>query len=281
MRGSGPSYWVLFGFIVLLAPSGANGQSSPPGLGRGHTATWFAVGVEQQLDTLEKMHWVGYVGLGRKSDPNDYIPYHSQAILVVNQEFYHQFRRHWQYSLAVSYREQDEYAARAPYDHVDPSMKQEFRVYGRYSYLLNRTKWKFAATLRQEARKFYMLDFQPWEEDLQLRTRFRLQATWHLDQHKNTKLIISSEQLFATSREAHTQNSARLRYTESRFCLFLSSRPGDLPFVFSVGYMNNLLGRTTLQTVHYLALSAVWQNPFGMRNSNGREQSHQPATKQF
>lgn len=273
---------MLFGWVVLLAfPGRAIGQSSPPGLGEGNTASWFAVGLKQQLDPLRKMNWVGYVGMGRKSGPDGNLPYRHPAILVVNQEFSHLLHRHWQYSLGLSYREQHEYARRPPYEHAEPGKKEEIRIYGRLTYLLSRSKWKFSATLRQEGRKFYTPDLVPWEEDLQLRTRTRIQATRYVDQRKRTKLIASAEQLFATSRELALRDWSPLAYTESRFSLFLAYHPEELPFEFSVGYMNNLLGRSAPSSIHYIALSVVWQNPFGLRGGESGVQQPDPDVEQF
>ena len=121
MPGQEAVRWALLGTILLLfSTCRAMGQSSPPGMGSGHAATWFAVGVEQHLDTLKKKHWVGYVGLGRKGYPDSYLPYQRAATVVVDQEFHHHFHRHWKYSLALSFREHDEYRASAPYDHATP-----------------------------------------------------------------------------------------------------------------------------------------------------------------
>lgn len=250
-------------------------------MGSGHAATWFAVGVEQHLDTLKKKHWAGYVGLGRKSYPDSYLPYQRAATVVVDQEFHHHFHRHWKYSLALSFREHDEYRASAPYDHATPGMKQEIRVYGRFSYVLSRSTWKLVATLRQDVRKFYTPDFVPWNLDVQLRTRFRSQAILYLDRQKNTRLTASCEQLFATSRTSNTHHWGPFRYTDSRFGLFLSKRPGQLPFVFSVGYMNDLLERKDPRALHFLALSAVWQNPFGPPKNNRRNGSSGPNEQHY
>ncbi len=250
----------------------ASAQSSPPGLGVAHTATWLALGLRQHLDTLERQQWVAYVGVGRKSDPTDYLPYHRPAIIVLNQEYYHRVRRHWQYALAVSYREQDEYRAVAPFEHGDPRMRQEFRVYGRWSWLLKRHRWKFAATLRQELRLFYTPDFMPWEEDLQLRTRFRMQVAWDLNTARTVSLSASAEPLFATSRATSGAcDWSPLAYGESRFGLFLSWRLQ--PLVLSVGYMNNLLDDALPHDVHYVSMCAVWEDPFAWgRRSRSTDQ---------
>lgn len=248
--------------LLLVGPLLA--QSSPPGLGRAHTAFWCALGFRQQLDTLRRKQWTGYVGLGRKSDPDDYRPLHRPAIIVVDQAFTHRFHRHWQYSLAVSYRQQDEYAAGAPFDHAEPGMRREFRGYGRFTFLMGRHRLKLAATLRQEVRLFYAPDLTPWEEDLELRTRFRLQGTWVLNTKGTTRLVVSGEPLFAAGREHEPGHPwVPVHYTESRFCCFLTTHPTPLPLEVGLGYMNDLVAPASPRDVHYVALSVVWEDPFG------------------
>lgn len=107
-------------FIFSTVEYSASAQISPPGLGLANSASWFAVGVRQELDTLKAWQSVTYIGIGRKSNPDNYNPLAKPAILVMNQEFYHQFHHHWQYSFALSYRRQDEYEKLSPYEHESP-----------------------------------------------------------------------------------------------------------------------------------------------------------------
>lgn len=245
-------------------------QISPPGLGKAHTADWFAFGVRQELDTIEGKGWqsMTYIGVGRKSNPNNYDPFYKPAILVLNQEFYHQFHNDWQYSLALSYRRQDEYLDNMPYEHDNPKLKQEFRLYGRFSYLFSTSRIKLVPTFRQEFRKFYTPDFQNISEDYQFRSRFRLQLTVNLDSKKTHRLIASSEQLFSISKGNTPDNWTDFNYRESRFSLYYSYSPKALPFIFSVGYMNNLIGQKNPYDVHYLAFDIVIENPFKLQQRN-------------
>lgn len=114
-------------------------QISPPGEGKAHTANWFAFGNRQELSTTHGRGWqsMSYIGIGRKSNPDNYDLFYKSAILVVNQEFYHQFHSVWQTSFALSYRRQDEYLDNKPYEHDNPKLKQEFRLYGRFSYIFS------------------------------------------------------------------------------------------------------------------------------------------------
>lgn len=208
---------------------------------------------------------MSYIGVGRKSNPDNYDPFYKPAILVINQEFYHQFHRTWQYSLALSYRRQDEYLDNAPYEHNNPKLKQEFRLYGRFSYIFSTSRIKLVPTFRQEFRKFYSPDFQNINENFQFRSRFRLQLTANLDSKKRHRLIASSEQLFSISKENTPDTWTEFNYRESRFSLYYSYSPKTVPFIFSVGYMNNLVGQKNPYDVHYLAFDIVIENPFKLR----------------
>ncbi len=239
-------------------------QISPPGLGKAHTADWFALGIRQKLNTIGAKDWqsMSYIGLGRKSNPDNYDPFFKSAILVVNQEFYHQFHNDWQYSFALSYRRQDEYLDNPPYERENPKIKQEFRVYGRLSYVLNTSCLKLVPTFRQEFRKFYTPGFQNVTENFQFRSRFRLQLSVNLNAKKSHRIIASSEQLFSISEETTSNTWTAFNYRESRFLLYYSFSPKTLPFILSAGYMNNLVGQKNPYDVHYLAFDIVVENPF-------------------
>lgn len=240
-------------------------QISPPGLGKAHTADWFAVGVRQDLGTVENKGWqsMTYIGIGHKSNPDNYNPFSKSAILVLNQEFYNQFHNDWQYSLAVSYRRQDEYAESPPFKHDTPRIKQEFRLYGRLTYTLIKTsRIKLASTFRQEFRKFHIPNTINESEDFQLRSRFRLQLTANLNSKNTQRLITSAEQLFSISKENTYNTWTDFNYRESRFLLYYSYAPETLPYIFNVGYMNNLVGNKKPYDVHYLAVDIVIKNPF-------------------
>lgn len=240
------------------------GQISPPGLGAGNTASWLAFGVRQELDTLKEWQSMTYVGLGRKSNPDNYDPMFKSAILVLNQEFYHQFHKK-QYSFALSYRRQDEYLDNKPYEHDNPNLKQEFRVYGRLSYIFKTERLKFVPTFRQEIRKFFAPNFSDISENFQFRSRLRLQLTVNIDKLKRHRLIFGSEQLFSISKKNVPNSWTDFNYRESRFTLYYSFSPQSSPLIFSVGYMNNLVGNKQTYDVNYLAFDIVWENPFKLK----------------
>ncbi|WP_413997994.1 hypothetical protein ACMDB5_09340 [Flavobacterium sp. W1B] len=256
---------VLTAIIFLIAFTASYGQLSAPGLGKGKTASWFAFGVKQSLDSLQKKESMTYIGIGRKSTLDDTNPFNKMAILVLNQEFSNRYAKNWQYSYAISYRRQNEYESTAPYETADPAIKQEFRIYGRYSYLTgnNRLKWK--NTFRQEYRKFFNPDFTKSDEDYQFRTRLKTQLNVDLGTQKLHHIIGSAEALFSISKE-HSPKSewTKFDYKESRFALYYSLTPREIPFTFDFGYAYNLIGKGAKTSgVHYLAIDVIWNNPFG------------------
>ncbi len=254
---------IILLFFVGLA-SHCFAQISPPGEGEARTADWFAIGIRQELDTIDGRGWesMSYIGLGRKSNPDNYDPFFKHEIFVLNQEFYHQMPNNWLYSFALSYRRQDEYSETPPYEHENPKLKQEFRLYGRLSYIFQFSRIILVPTFRQEFRKFCTIDFHNLNEHFQFRSRFRLQLKAGLDHEYVHSLIASSEQLFAISNDNTPDSWTDFNYRESRFCLYYSYSPKTLPFTFSVGYMNNLVGTKNPYDVHYLALDIVIENPF-------------------
>ncbi|WEK18760.1 MAG: hypothetical protein P0Y49_18440 [Candidatus Pedobacter colombiensis] len=252
-------------FVTCLS-STVFAQISPPGLGRVQAASWFVIALRQGLDSANKKQSVTYLGIGRTSEPTgDGNPFKKQAIFVLNQEFYNHYSKNWQYSYALSYRRQNQYEDIPPYDKASPSIEQEFRVYGRYSYLLSSPRFKWVNTLRQEFRKFFDPNFNKVEENFQLRTRFKTQLTANVDEKKVHRIISSAEALFSVSKDNFPEKSwGKFGYREARFCLYYSVAPTKGPFVFDVGYMNDLLGKgSSIHDAHYIALDIIWENPFG------------------
>lgn len=249
--------------LIVLATQYANAQISPPGLGKTNVASWFAFGIRQSLHPTIKAQSFTYIGFGRISNLSNYNPFQKPAIFVINQEFYHQFDKHWQYSLAFSYRRQDEYEFTSGPLQEYPVIQQEFRLYGRYSYLLEGRRLKLIGTFRQEVRKFFNNDFSEAEDNWQFRTRLRTQLAITLDQKKLFKMVISAEALFSIVHQEHPLRWNNFNYKESRFCLFFSYAPQQLPLVFDIGYMNNLVGtENNIFDAHYLAVGIIWENPF-------------------
>ena len=58
---------ILLAVIVLMSiPDLSVAQLSPPGLGKAKTASWFAFGLKQTLDSAKKKESMTYIGIGRK-----------------------------------------------------------------------------------------------------------------------------------------------------------------------------------------------------------------------
>jgi hypothetical protein len=255
--------YILFIVIGLSTVFISNAQISPPGLGETNTASWYAFGVRQSLDSASKIQSFSYAGLGRISGPESNNPLNYQDILVLNQEFYHKFHTHWNYSLALSYRNQDEYGDGKSFNKISPAHKQEIRLYGRYMYELKIRNVKFVATYRQEFRSFFDPDFQQENNRYQLRSRFRLQTSITLDAHKIHRLTASAEALFSSTQSTLPENHwSTFSYKEARFCFYYSIDPKNSSFIYSIGYMNNLIGQGHLKNVNYIALDVIWENPF-------------------
>lgn len=260
-------FLVVFVIGASLLSNDIVAQITPPGMSSTNMASWFAVGIRQELDTIPGKGWqsMTYAGIGLKSNPDNYNLVQKPAIFVVNQEFYHQFHHHWQYSIGLSYRRQDKYQDISPYEHLTPSIQQEFRFYSRLSYILKTSRLKFAPTFRQEFRRYFEPNFKNPTEIYQFRSRIRLQLTVNLNTKKTHRLIFSSEQLFSISRTTTPSKWTNFNYRESRFSLYYSYSPEKLPFIVNIGYMNNLVGTKTPTTNHSFGFDIIIENPFKLR----------------
>jgi len=256
----------LVGILLFcLMGNPVKAQISPPGLGEANTAFWSAFGVKRQLDSLGKKQSLSYIALGRKSSPDNDNLFSKQAIFVLNHEVYHSFAPHQQYSYAISYRRQPVYEDAAPYE--KEGLEQEIRLYGRYAYTFTLGKrLKLKNTIRQEFRKFFDPDFNPVEENFQLRTRLKTQLTYNLSAKNNQKLAVSAEGLFSISylHEPEPQWTA-FGYRELRLGVYYMVNIPNSPFTVDIGYVNDLIRNSRSITkggVHYLAADLVWNLPY-------------------
>ena len=255
---------LVLAVIFLTAFSNSFAQLSPPGLGNAKTASWFAFGIKQSLDTINHKTSTTYIGLGRKSEPYESNPTSKMGILILNQEISNRYSDHWEYSYALSYRRSNLYDSKAPYQELDPAIEQEFRVYGRYSYLTGTDRVKWKNTFRQEFRKFFNPDFSNTDENFQLRTRLKTQLNINLGNDKVHQIIGSAEALFAISKENYPDSEwSKFKYKEARLGLYYSLSPRAIPFNFDIGYMRNIIGQSDVIGVDYISLDVVWKNPFG------------------
>ncbi|MDO6517709.1 DUF2490 domain-containing protein [Zobellia uliginosa] len=254
---------LLFG---LMPHSKGLAQFSPPGLGEVHTAAWLALGAKQDLGQKGTTVSSTYLGFGSVSAPNNYNPVEKPSIYVLNQEVTHRFKPHWKYALALSYRWQNKYTPRPPYDYDTPKARQELRAYGSISYLNSFKKMNYAFTYRPEVRRFYDPDFTLATESLQFRSRFKAKLSFYLNGSKTQQISTAAESLFATGK---TENWSKFAYKESRFSLYYSLTLPQQDITLNMGYMNNLLGRDFSKDAHYLAFDVAINNPFHRKSAQG------------
>lgn len=241
-----------------------HGQITPPGIGKTNLASWFAVGLRQELDTNRNAYSITYMGIARSSHPENFNLLDRPSMWIVNQEFYHQFHKNWQYSFALSYRLQNEYEDTAPYEASDVYARQEVRVYGRYNYTLRKGRFQFTGTFRQEFRVFLTPRFQLWNEDMQIRSRLRARFAVLLGARQKNGISMGIEPLFSISHKRDVQPAwGSFDYRETRISVFYTHSPKNLPFTFSVGYMNNIIGKGPVSLGHFLAFDLILLNPFG------------------
>ncbi|MCO5260645.1 MAG: DUF2490 domain-containing protein [Crocinitomicaceae bacterium] len=254
---------LILTFLLLTYSTLTIGQIVPPALGDTYTSTWIGIGVKQKLNTENKLGWLSdtYFGVGRISGKGSFNPFQKQGIIILNQEFYHQFHKNWEYSLAASYRNQDLYEKNEPYNHANPRFKHEFRFYTRFSYKLKFKRYEFVPTLRQEFIKYNNPDLSNYKENIRYRLRFRLKFSVTLDEQKLHKLTVYSEQLFYTAWMSNG-TTKKFNYSDSRFSFYYSYSPAKAPIIIDIGYMNNLMGSKKAKSGHYLAIDVIWLNPF-------------------
>ncbi|MCW2119299.1 DUF2490 domain-containing protein [Flavobacterium sp. 7A] len=234
-------------------------QITPPGMGKANTASWFAIGVQQDLNNERTIHSETYFGLGRISNPDTYNLVQKQSLYVLNEEVSHHFKKNWQYSVAVSYRSQSKYQSTSPYELDVPKYRQEVRLYTRFDYINTFKKINYSISYRPELRFFYNPNFSSSTENTQFRSRFRGKTTVNINSLKTHKIIATAEALFSTSR---TNDWSKFEYKEARFCLYYSVILPVQKVTLNLGYMHNIIGKFSSSPVHYLAFDIVVKNPF-------------------
>ncbi|KOS07708.1 hypothetical protein AM493_17900 [Flavobacterium akiainvivens] len=244
--------------VVLFFVNTTKGQISPPGLGDTNTAVWTALGVKEQLDSLNAI--TVYAGMGRISGPGSDNPLDKPSIGVLNAEVYHTLSTHFKYSYAMSYRRQSQYTDAYPYHLEHPAIKQEFRAYGRLAYSFKGNNGgKYSLTLRQEVREFFAPDFNAQSYELQLRTRVKA-GVWMPLGNDGNGLTGTAEALFSIADEHGSWGN--YEYKESRFCLYYTYVPVPR-MVVDVGYMNDLMGYGHhIADANYLAVDVVLVDVF-------------------
>jgi len=252
----------LYLIFFIFFSYNMHAQISSPGLGDGNTASWFALGLRQNLNKKDNIQLMTYMGMGLKSTPQNTMQLSKPAIFVVNQEMYHQLNNHWEGSCAISYRKQYEYLPNKITSEKLTTIQQEFRVYARMAYTFKISNIKLKQTLRQEFRRFVDDHWKNTNEPLQLRTRFKSQVSINLEPTQQHQLTAGAEILFAISKKQQTIQFSPLKYKEARFSAFYTYKPKNTQIAMSVGYMNNLIHEKFPYSVHYASVDVVWINPF-------------------
>lgn len=254
-------YRTLFkmSFLVFLIPLSGYSQIIPAGLGEIDAGSWFALGWQQNIGQNQ---WSSttYFGVGRRNEEGFKNPFQNHALLVLNQEFKNRFHDRWEYSLAGGYRNLTGINNQHPDKRNDD--KQEFRIYGRLSYLYQTGKLRITPTLRQEFIKYYDPDFKDYSESIRLRSRFRVKFYYPIDTKAQHGIAVYSEQLFSISQSGISNEWGNFRYSDSRFSLYYSWSPSELPLAINVGYMCNVIGKKWDHTAHYLGVDLLLKNIF-------------------
>ena len=255
-----------FVFISIIYQTTSFAQFTPPGLGRIHTATWYALGLKQNLNKKNTVVSTTYFGVGTTSNPSNYNPFERMGIYVINEEVSHHFATHWQYSGAASYRWQDMYKPFSPYEAASPSGRQEIRFYSRFTYLKSYKKIDLSFTYRPELRFFYNPDFSKYHESIEFRSRFSGKMAYNFDSPHDKKIMLTTELLFATSKE---ENWSKWKYKEARISVYYSFNLPSDAVVLSLGYMNDIIGigKNFDIDASYLAFDIAFKEPFKHHSS--------------
>ena len=267
--------------IFLLGLQRLAAQISPPGLSSTRVASWMALGLDQTFDTAKKWQSVSYLGFGFMSNPNGaYNFFEKPSMLIINEEVKRKLSNHISLTGALSYREQYLYNKKPPYHKIDPSVKKEFRIYGKITYSWNTTKIKWNLDLRPEFRTFYLPAFAADDTRKSLRARFKLKSTIPLAADLQHYLILSAESLFQNEMTRYVpaelssevnqlprpvslkNNWSGFSYDDSRFCIYYRYAPKYLPFYAEIGYMNNLAEKHPTYAMHHIGLDLIFKDIF-------------------
>lgn len=244
--------------MVLSCSLSVFGQLTPPGLGSNSKMNlWFAVGLEQQLDSAGRFRSMTYMGIAGQSTVDNSNVFDRLGILVVNEEVKFAFKPTWSVSLAASYRHQNEYEKVSPYLAAEDKFKQEFRLYSRITKSWKK-KWIPSVTFRQEYRRFYNPEFREWKVSTAFRSRLKFQSQFALSRNERLELIAGCEFLFSTEFEEETQQWEHFEYGETRLSAVFTYKSKDEKWTYGIGYMDDLLHVDAGEkSVNYITLSIV------------------------
>src|SRR5699024_767688 len=150
----------------------------------------------------------------------------------------------------------------APDVHDDPRFKQEMRLYGKISYLYKVLNFDITPTLRQEVIKYYTPDFKDYSESLRIRSRFRIKVGLPLDANNIHRISLYSELVVSVCQSGVSNGWGSFNYSDSRFSVYYSWSPLQVPFSIDIGYMYNVVGKEPEYTGNYLGIDFVLKNIF-------------------
>lgn len=257
----GMKHFSLLLFVLCSTLSFA--QLTPPGLGSNSKVNgWFAVGLDQKLDSAGRFSSMTYFGMAGQSTIENTNMFDRLGILVFNQEVKFRFHPTWNVSLAASYRHQNEFEKTYPYLAAEDRFKQEFRVYSRITKNWKK-KWIPSIAFRQEYRRFYDPGFREWEVSSAFRSRLKFQSEFNLVSSKKLTALIGTEFLFSTEFQEDTQSWQHFQYGETRLSAIISYHSNNHHITYNLGYMNDLLHVPAgNKSVHYISASIVFKNIF-------------------
>ena len=205
----------------------SNAQISPTSVGDTKLADWSALGFLQKLNSKNTWESMTYLGWASKNT-EDYNPLAERYAWVLNEAITHKkSKQNWKYSVSLSYQRKTKYS-HDEVGHETQSIKQEFRTYGLLNYTFKFHRLRIVPQIRQEIRNFYTSNFAHPKDDWELRSRFRLQFIYSLDQNNIHRIIGSSEQLFVTDHHHNSHDWSNFSYDDSRFMIFYSYSPPPL-----------------------------------------------------
>ena len=254
---------LLTTFLILSFYS-SFAQLTPPGLGENSKINgWFAVGLNQKLDSAGKFTSMTYFGVDGQSAMNRYNVFDRLGIFVLNEEVKYRMKNNFSTSIALSYRQQNVFDDNSSPAYPELSnFKREFRLYGRIGKSWN-SSWKPSVTLRQEWRKFYTPEFGQAKISSAFRTRLKFQSEINVIKSKRLKAIFGMEFLFATEFIESDQQWEHFEYSESRLSAFLSYSSKNKSVTYSFGVMDDILESDhKLKEIPYLSFALVFNNLF-------------------
>ncbi|AEA42246.1 DUF2490 domain-containing protein [Fluviicola taffensis] len=253
----------IISLLFLLFFDHSFAQLTPPGLGSNSKMNgWFAIGLDQKLDSVGKFSSITYFGLAGESTVDNTNVFEHLGIFVINEEVKFKFKPTWSVSLAASYRHQNEFNKIPPYLATEDRFKHEFRIYSRITKTWKK-KWIPSIAFRQEYRKFYNPQFRAWKVSSAFRSRLKFQSEFDLIPSKRLTALIGCEFLFSTEFQEDTQSWRHFEYGETRFSALVSYHSKNKKITYSLGYMNDLLHVSAGEkSVHYISTSIIFKNLF-------------------